>query len=498
MRVLLCNSSRELFVTPAPPLALAILGAVLNQRGHEVRCLDLTLWMQYEEEVKRVLRDFQPDVIGISIRNLDAISYPSAISFVPAVLSVVRNIALLSGNDERGRGGLPIVLGGAAVTICTEQILRSLGEGYLAVRGEGEEVLVDIVEALEEGKDPRLLPQGVAFLDSEGSYVERAPKLIQDLDRVPTPARNYLDNHSYVNPWDERIIANVQTKRGCPLNCIFCTYPSIEGHGLRLRSTARVVDELMEIRYSFGIKSVFFVDNVFNIHHEQAMDLCQAIIRRKPGLQWAANLAANERSLELLPLMAEAGCVHVALAADSFSDQMLDSMQKGASSSLIERVANRCTELGLEVFLSIIFGAPGETPRTVQATLEVLKRIWIRNRWEGHRAKLIHLGMRIYPRTRLEQIAIEEGVLQPGTNLLMPHHYISPTIGADRLIEIIHRELGEEQQEFSVPGIGMVDQGMFDLVTENAQLYGNHACLGIEEEISRQPVPVIVPVPVEN
>ncbi len=452
MRVLIISGSREIVHVIVPPIGESYLAAYLLQLGHEVKLLDLTLSDDYKRDIEKTVSDFNPQVIGISIRNIDSTTYPGNLFFyIP-----VRNIILYI--KELVEPEIPVILGGAGFSLFAEEILRDLNHD-LGIFGEGEYAFAEVIKRLEKKEDPRKIERGVCFLANGGEFHQRQPWRVENLDKLPFPARELLDNDDYpLDPMEKNgaLWGNIQTKRGCPKNCIYCSYKYIEGPHVRYRSPEKIAEELDLMVNNFGIKNVFIVDSVFNLDYTHLKKTCQSIVKRKIDVKWGCNYVPGKEFVDLMPLMKESGAIHFATGIESLSNDILKEMKKDRSAEEAILTSKRCMELGIEQLIHIIVGGPGETLETVRLSLDQLETIesFRGNIWQGDGDVIIFTGMRIYPHTLLQSIAEEEGVIPKNTNLLKPKFYISPNIAEVDLWQLI-REYCDANPRWMVPGLGL-------------------------------------------
>ena len=451
MRVLIFSGSREIVHVMVPPLGEAYLAAYLLHQGHEVKLVDLTLSNDCKKEVSKAINKFNPHIIGISIRNVDSTTYPGNLFFYLPVRNIINFI------KEIAEPQIPIILGGAGFSIFSEEILKDLNHG-LGVVGDGEYVFAEILKKIKNNEDPRRISKGICFLDSNGDYHQKPPWRVENLDDLPIPIRELIDNELYlIDPLNTSgpVWGNIQTKRGCPMNCIYCSYRYIEGSNVRYRSPESVADELDLIVNNYGVKNVFIVDSIFNLDYNHVKETCQKIINHRLNVNWGANYVPNMKFLDLLPLMKESGAVHFATGIESLSEEILKNMNKTRTPDDALLTSKRCADLEIEQLIHIIVGGPGETLKTVRSSFDRLESIesFKGNLWQGDGDVIIFVGMRIYPHTPLQLIAEHDGVIQKGDNLLRPKFYISPKIKEIDLFQVV-REYGEGNPRWMVPGLG--------------------------------------------
>ena len=204
------------------------------------------------------------DVIGISMRNLDNCDALFSASFIPGVKKIIADI--------RGRSSAPIVLGGAAMGVAPYALLQEVGANY-GVVGEGEVAFVELLKHLDRGDNPSVV-RGVISLKTKEPY-----RQVEGLDmRENVWAR--VGDHFSVKPFlNCEGVYPLQSKRGCALKCVYCTYVNIEGKKYRLRDPKDVVEEITDIRDRYNVREFEFVDSTFNLPARHAMGLCREIVR---------------------------------------------------------------------------------------------------------------------------------------------------------------------------------------------------------------------------
>ena len=469
MKALIIVASREIVHVMVPPLGEAYLGAYLSSQGHDIKILDLTLSNDHKADIEDTIYGFEPDVIGVSIRNIDSTTYPGNLFFYLPVKNVINYIKKIAGPN------IPVILGGAGFSIFSEEILRDLDHNF-GVFGEGEYVFNEILNKIESGEDIRKINKGICFLTEDGDYHQKPPWRVDNLDELPFPERELIDNDAYhIDPLYESgpIWANIQTKRGCSKDCIYCSYKYIEGGAVRYRSPESVAEELDFITNNLGIKNIFFVDSLFNLNYTHTKEICQEIINHDIDVNWGANYAPSKRFIDLLPLMKESGAVHLATGMESLSEQMLENMKKNRTPNDAILTSEKCFELEISQLIHMIVGGPGETLDTIRASLDQLEKIqnYTGNTWQGNGDVLMFIGLRIYPHTELQSLAEGQGVIESEEDLLEPKFYISPKIREIELFQII-REYCKDNPRWMAPGIGVnTPEGFGEMSQMQFQLY---------------------------
>jgi len=410
------------------PLGLAFLSSALKFNGHEVRCLDLCFEEDLEGALGGAISDFSPEVIGLSLRNIDNVAYPESVSYLPFYRKVI----------ERCRQGspAPVVLGGSGFTLMPKAILDFLGADG-GIIGEGEEAFPQI---LEEGAD--FSPSRVKGFLARGGKILSGTTGIQDLDSLPSPDWACLDLKKY---FQRGGMGNLQTKRGCPFSCAYCTYPLIEGKTVRVRLPQRVADEA-EALLQQGVQNAFLVDNIFTFPESHARAVCRAFIERGISLQWSCYAHPGHFSRALAEDMKRAGCTGVEFGTDSGSPRVLARLGKNFSPDDVRRASIFAREAGLEVCHSLSLGAPGETEETLEETFRLVEEI-------SPTAVIAMVGLRIFPGTGLAYQALAEGLISPGIDFLEPLFYLSPAVKGR--VEEIARRRAALHPNWILPGLSI-------------------------------------------
>ncbi|HWU39192.1 MAG TPA: lipid biosynthesis B12-binding/radical SAM protein [Candidatus Acidoferrum sp.] len=431
MRVFLVSVNRESAPYTVAPLGIAYIAGAARTAGHQVELLDLCFSRNIEGDIHRALRRFSPELIGISIRNVDNLTFPASISYLDEIQTAVAALKQASR--------APIVAGGPGFSIFPQSLLSLLGL-HFGIIGEGEETFCLLAQHLASGTPVPNLPNLIRSGDVACSLERKAVRFVGN----GLPARDFLDNARYLELGG---MANLQTKRGCPFRCAYCTYPHINGSSLRLRPPSDVVDELASMVVRFGLEQVFFVDDIFNWPADHAMGVCEEIVARGLRVEWACFATPLGMTPELAKAMKRAGCRGVEFGADAATPSMLRELGKPFAQEEIRLASCACREAELPDAHYLIFGGPGETRETMAETFAFYDDL-------KPRAVLAFLGIRIYPNTRLHRVAIADGIIAEEDNLLFPRFYISPRVGAEELKMAIGSH-AEGRANWIVPGLGI-------------------------------------------
>ncbi len=404
MRALLISANTEQLQMPVLPMGLACVAAAAERAGHEVRLLNLMTKDDPEQlNLEGAFLDFNPEVVGISVRNIDDQCMNSPKFLLDAVKKVVTAC--------RGLTSVPIVLGGAGYSIYPVSSLAFLGAD-MGIKGEGEAAFVKLLACLSSKEDLRSVPNLVLA----GSALENKRAVTIRLDDYPLPAPN--GPFSFPTEFkNQKIWLPFQTRRGCPMECSYCSTASIEGRILRTRSPETAVDSISRFAEA-GFKNFFFVDNTFNFPPSYASKLCDLIAARNLGIQWRGILYPWKVDEGLIEKMAEAGCVEVALGFESGSRRILRSLNKRYLLEDVRSISEMLDKYRIGRMGFLLLGGPGETKETVKESFEFADSLDLES-------MKITTGIRIYPYTVLAAAAVAEGVISAADDLMRPQFYLA-------------------------------------------------------------------------
>jgi radical SAM superfamily enzyme YgiQ (UPF0313 family) len=427
MKILLLSVNREKMPYPVFPLGLAYLAQALKEEGYKTEVLDLCFSEEPSSDLRDTLQRFQPDLVGLSLRNLDNLTYPTSVSYLKEVEEVIQVC--------RQTSSAKLIIGGSGFSLAPKELLQQLDLDF-GIVGEGEEVFLQLVKSIDQGDtvspSPNLLIKGKSFPRATGGA---------RVFPIKAPDRSLFDTRRYL---EKGGMGNIQTKRGCPFSCIYCTYPLLEGKEVRLRKTEEVVEELRRLTQEEGVDYVYFVDDIFNYPTSNAEALCREMIRSKVDIKWSAFVNPSFLNENLSQWMKEAGCVGIEFGTDSGSARMLKNYRKSFTVEDIVQSSQCCSKLEINHCHYLLFGGPGEDEETIEESFQLMDRL-------DPTAIIAMLGIRIYPGTEMERIALSQGVIHNDSDLIYPHFYISPALGG-RLEDIV-KEKALERNRWIVPGL---------------------------------------------
>lgn len=401
--------AREYTKEIQPPLGLAYIAACL-EKDYNVRIIDAVCegWDQEKREpndlityglsfesIKELINDFRPDVVGVSC--LYSMQYKNAYKACEIVKDIDKSILT--------------VMGGAHPTVLAQKILEDTNID-IVILGEGESSTKEVLDTIRKG-DTLSGIDGIAFKELEKITVNPKTRFIQDLDKIPFPARHLLPMDKYFkinmpHGVSSRYSPNtpVITSRGCPANCIFCSIHSIWGHMYRARSVENIIQELKELKDKYGIREIQFEDDNLTFDKKKSLALFDKMIEQNLNLAWTTpnGVAMWNLDKELLLKMKGSGCYRLCLAIESGDQEVLSKIIKKPLN--LEKVKKLMHWINLHHFETDAFfvvGFPNETKKQIQSTFRFASRLGTDN---------VHFYIATpYPGTELYSICKKEGFL---------------------------------------------------------------------------------------
>ncbi len=442
MKVLLVNTN--LMRPPVAPLGLDYLADSLRTAGHEPVLLDLCFSTDAGADIEAACRE-SPDAIGCTVRNTDDCYYASGEFFLPGIRDIISRI--------RRASDAPIIVGGVGCSVMPEGVVEHCGADY-GICGEGEEAFVRLLGAIPP--QARGVPSGETsgipgLVFRDGSSLRRNPSVEIDLARMPVRTRSFVDNRRYFAEGGQ---AGFETRRGCPLSCIYCADPVAKGRRTRLLPPQRVVAEL-EALVGLGIDHLHTCDPEFNVPLAHAHEICRALIGAGLGekLRWYAYCSPVPFDDATGALMKRAGCAGIDFGADSGSDRMLRRLGRHHRAADLGSTARSCRKAGIPFMYDLLLGGPDETPDSLRESLDLVRGI-------GPDCVGISLGVRIYEGTPLAAEVRRAGPLAANPavrgdrvdndGLVRPVFYLSPSLGPDP--EALLRDIVGDDPRFFLPG----------------------------------------------
>lgn len=356
-------------------MGLAYLAGSLLAYGYEVDIWDAAVEQDFESLDQRLARD-PYDVVGFSAPT-------------PLIVN-----AWEAAKTAKKHGAVTI-LGGPHLTLMPHESMEK-DQVDLVVRGEAEQTIVEIVQALEKDRGhspasnkPRLFRQedmagisGLSYRDETGKIQHNIDRhLSDDIDAIPFPAHHLfkIEHYTNLNPLTDGLDPNARaytivTSRGCPYKCTFCSKP-ITGNTWRARSVDNVIAEWRWLVEELGATEIGITDDIWNLDRQRAKELCRALIDNKLNhVPWVTihGMKVNNTDAELFKLMKQAGCKRVGFGVENGDDEMLRKViKKGQTVDMVRDAVRWAKEAKLQTMGFFIYGMPGETEESMEKTTQL-------------------------------------------------------------------------------------------------------------------------------
>jgi len=335
-----------------PPLGIAYIAALLKENGYQVKILDTIVLNLTRDEAAEEIKNFRPDIVGITAMTS---SFKGSLE---AAQLAHENAAV-------------VVLGGPHLAAYPKETLsyKCIDFGII---GEGEYPMLELVRALENARLPFDI-KGLAYKKGSEIFINE-PFIVDDLDKLPFPARELLPNEKYSSIIGLHPVTTMITTRGCPYHCAFCAkQPSDKKY--RARSAPNIVDEMESAVKKYGVKEIMFYDDTMTADRRHIESLCNEIIARGLKVSWETPARVNEIDEALLALMKKAGCLRIRYGVESGDPRILESMDKGITLPMVKRAFRLTKETGIQTFAYFMVGYLHETPESMENTLNFAKSL---------------------------------------------------------------------------------------------------------------------------
>lgn len=334
--------AREVIV--CPPLGLGYLASTLLENGFEAELIDLSIENPDRKGVELELQKREPKILGITTTTS---TYKNALNVAAIAKELDRNVVT--------------VLGGPHVTFTEEEALGNQ-QVDIVVRHEGELTTLELCQKLLREKRGLEHVAGISYRKDNAIVKNPDRPLIEDLDRLPFPARHLMRLDKYLSP------GTIITSRGCPSKCIFCAAEAMSGGKYRVRSPANVVAEIEKVVNDFGPKFLFIADDTFTVFRDRTREICKLLRNLAKKIEWVCESRANFIDKPILQEMAEAGCTAIQLGVESGSEKILKSIKKGINLDQVRRAVRWAVEAKILPVCSFMVPHPEDTWKTVKET----------------------------------------------------------------------------------------------------------------------------------
>jgi len=364
------------------PIGLLYIAAMLDREGHEVEVLDTLVTEEKDravgnirytgmswETIKRRIKASRADVIGVTCPS--TVQAPNAIEIGRIVREIDRDV--------------PLIIGGPHATVKPEDFLETYFD--IAVMGEGEYTILEVMEYLEKASPKLSQIKGIAFKESNGDIKVNQPReFIRELDSLPYPAYHLVDMLDYTLPphrshhHSSKLFGSIPmiTSRGCPFSCVFCSIHLHMGRIWRPHSPEYVLDHIEHLITKYNVRAINFEDDNLTLDPKRFEAILDGIIERDLHFYWDTpnGVRADTLNRRILEKMKKAGCVELRVSPESGVQRVIDKViKKKLKLESVTRVAKICHELGIQLQAFFVVGLPGETLEDIRATFEYAKML---------------------------------------------------------------------------------------------------------------------------
>lgn len=341
-----------------PALGLGYIASSLEKAGHDVSVTDSEAMGYGFKDLEQIIKEKNPDLVGMT-------TFCTVIDRIHEIATIVKRI---NKNTK-------VVLGGVHTTLFPEESIKRKDIDFIVV-GEGDITIVELVNALDEGKEE--------LYDVDGLVWKKCSKIIRNknrelvnLDTLSFPARHLFPMEKYYSSANLRgkRTLNIMTSRGCPFRCAYCSSHLTFGKTNRFRSPQNIIKEIIHLKEVYKIDGLQFYDETFTINRKNVIELCKLMINKKLNIQWTCFTRVDLVDKELLDIMKEAGCYQIFYGVESGVQRLLDILQKDITLGQIKKALKLTREAKIESLASFMFAIPTETVedswQTIKFAIEI-------------------------------------------------------------------------------------------------------------------------------
>ena len=358
-------------------------------------------------EVKEIIKEYKPDVVGVSVKSATYISAQNVAKIVKELDSNIK-----------------IIFGGPHPTMAKDEIFKNPYVDF-TVLGEGEITIAELLKSIQIESVPNDV-KGIMFRHNGGIIKTQARKYIKNLDSLSYPhhiAKKVL--HDY-EKYPTNSFKYIFASRGCPYNCHFCASKEIWTRSVRFRTVENVIDEIKGIRNN-GIKRLHFDDDTFGVNKKYIKELCSEIKNEVPDIKWSCEIRADLIDDEIVLAMKQAGCETIQVGFESGNDELLRLMGKGLKVNEILTACKTIKKHKIELQTFFLVGYPYETEEMLKDTVKMMKK--------SKSDKILYSIFTPYPHTELYDFCKSKGLIKENFDPTLYNHqsplncfsmYISP------------------------------------------------------------------------
>jgi radical SAM superfamily enzyme YgiQ (UPF0313 family) len=341
-----------------PPLGLAYIASMLEKFDIPVKIIDATALNFSLDQTVKIVKKEKPSIVGIQTS-----------------LFTFKECKLLTFMIKKLLPDVFVVLGGTFPTALPRKTLEETMADACVI-GEGEYIMLELVKAIERGWNLRKV-RGLAVKKGRKIYLTGSRELTKNLDSLPFPARHLLPDKKYKflpHEFKKEKPITILASRGCPFNCTFCSKP-VFGNTYRIRSPENIILEMREAIENYGIRSFYFIDDVFGLYKNWTKKFCDKILEENLNVKWSCETRVDLLDKELLVKMAKAGCWSIFLGVETFSPRLMKILNKEFKITQIKKIFKLARRFGISLRASFMLGLPTESKRETIHTIKFAKKL---------------------------------------------------------------------------------------------------------------------------
>lgn len=345
----------------SPSLGLLHLAAEVRLHGYMPSIIESDIFNLSIEQVAQQVIDEKPAYVGITLFTVG-----------------IWGAAAIARKIKKALPETAVIVGGPHISSMGPETIKRFAEFDVAVAGEGERILMELLEALDKGGDISKVP-GIIYRD--GGDVLRTPGLPANkvLDALPFPAWDLLPDFPYaykpaIYDFPRGPVATIAASRGCPFFCKFCD-TSTFGAKVRHYSPEKVFEMMKHLHDTYGVRHIMFVDDLFLASKVRTEELCNMLLESGLKMTWTCTARVDTVKPNILALMKKAGCWEISFGLETGSNELLKKMDKAAEVEKSEQAIKWTAAAGIRTKGLLMLGFPGEDSGTIAQTKDFIRRI---------------------------------------------------------------------------------------------------------------------------
>jgi radical SAM superfamily enzyme YgiQ (UPF0313 family) len=367
------------------PYSLSIISSFLKQHHRNVTLFDAAVNNLKRKAIVEYVKELNPNILGITIIS----------QHLPHTIDFLKDI-------KRLLPGITVVAGGPHVTGDYENLMHKNKEIDIAVIGEGEYTMLEIIECIENGKSLDNV-KGLSYMIDDEVRINQFREYITDLDSLPFADWESLPMEKYSDAITvKKNYGGIVASRGCPFKCTFCGAKTVLGKKVRRRSPENIIEEIKLLYDKYNVRQVLFHDSTLNIDNQWVNEICECILKMGRPIIWGCNLRTERLDKETLKLMKKSGCIRVFIGVESADNNILKRMKKGTTVEKVEKGIHMIEKAGIPTDYGFILGMPGETKESMKKSIAFAKKL------KGISTFALASP---FPGTELHEVAKQEGFM---------------------------------------------------------------------------------------